>query len=417
MKKIVLSLLFLFLFHPAFSQQTTVPYRVGNKFGVADVNGKMLIPAQYDIVEPELYNGNRYLKAYTINESSILSTLIYNNKIILKDKTYSNYYINNGLILADEYKVLRKSDYHSDKNFTETVHLYDLKGNRLLPGDYKSISIIDDIDEEEEKKLDVVLIYTYDLNAYESLYLYDKKLKKITKTFIENAKPIEANFNWQDNYRDRTITNMYIDKNGVGRKMILEMKNNTIAIQSETKIDFRAEKQKSEDRYSGFNDAMVEAPRMVPPAPVNSEDEKIITSVRKAERKRGFYYLPKKIEELKVSNHNLRKDETYIVSKNGKQGLFTVYNNTFTIPIAYDEIIFADFDSRSGGHILKNNNKYGVYLYGHPNSKTIEPVFDYIPLLVDEDYFGEKVPLFKLYDENGKLLCYANEKGKLFYKP
>lgn len=416
MKKIILSLIFSLLSTIVYSQQNSVPYRVGNKFGVANLDGKMLIPAQYDIVEPQRYNGTHYYTAYTINGSSILSTLIYNNKIILKDKIYNSYYINSGLISAYEYKVLRKSEYHSEKNFSETEHLYDLKGNRVLPGDYKSISIIDDMD--EEKKLDVVLIYAYDLNAYESLYLYDKKLKKITKTFIENAKPIEAEFNWQNDYRDRTITNIYVDKNGKGKKMILEIKNNTIVVQSETDINFRAEKQKSEERY--FNDMpiTVESPyeRSIPPAPVNSDDEKIITTVRKAERKRGFYYLPKQIEELKIINEPLKKDQSYIVSKNGKQGLFTVYNNKFTVPVAYDEIIFADFESQSGGYILKNNNKYGAFIYGYPESKTIEPVFDYIPLMVDEDYFGKKLPLFKLYDENGKLLCYADEKGKLFYR-
>lgn len=414
MKKILI-LVFSLLFSISYSQQTGIPYRVGTKFGVATVDGKMIIPAEYDIIEPEKYDGVRYLTAYTISGNTVLSTLIYNNKIILKNQTYGAYYIISGLIQAQEYKVLRKSDYHSDKNYSETEYLYDLKGNKIFPSGYKSISLIDDMAENE--KLNVMLIYTYDLNAKESLYLYDKKLKKITKTFIDNAQPIDANFDWQDDYRKRTITNIYVDKNGKGRKMILEIKNNTIVVQSETEINYRAEKQKIEERYS-YGDPTIEVPyeQKIPPAPINSEEEKIITTVRKVERKRGFYYLPKQIEELKITNEKLKKEDRYIVSKNGKQGLYTVYNNSYVIPIGYDEIIFADFESQSGGYILKNNNKFGVYLYGYPESKIIEPVFDYIPLLVDEDYFGKKMPLFKLYDENGKLLCYANEKGKLFYK-
>lgn len=105
------------------------------------------------------------------------------------------------------------------------------------------------------------------------------------------------------------------------------------------------------------------------------------------------------------------------MSKDNKQGLYQVYSKSFVIPIAYDEIIFANFDGRNGGHILRNGSKYGVYIYDYPKSKTIEPIFDKMPLLVNYNYFGEKKPLFKLYDDTGKLFCYANENGTLFYKP
>lgn len=416
MKRIVLLLLSFIALNPIYSQESSVPFRVGNKFGVSDLKGKMLIPAEYDIVEPEKYGDYRYLTAYTLNGGKVLSTLIYKNKIILKNQAYASYYFSNGLIKASEYTVLRRSEYHSDKNFRETVHLYDLKGNRVLPLDYKSIAIIDEM--QEDKKLDVVLLYTMDVDANNSIYLYDKKLKKITKTFIDHARSLEMNFNWDDNYTDRSITTIYLDKNGAGKKMTLGLKDKSIAILSEESINYRAVKQQQQDRY-GFGDvnAIPEGPGLPPAPAINSSEEEIITTARKIAQKRGFYYLPKQIEELKISQEKLNKNEQYIISKQGKQGLFIVYNKALIVPVAYDEIIFADFEGRNGGYILRNGDRYGAFLYDHPKHKIVAPVFEQMPLLVDYNYFGEKAPLFKLYDKEGKLFCYANEHGKLFYKP
>lgn len=394
------------------AQQVSVPYRIGTKFGVATTDGKMILAAEYDIVEPETYNEYSYYVAYKLADNGNLSTLIYKDKIILKDKNYSSYYINNALIKAIEYKVLSKSNRYNDANHSEIEHLYDLKGKKIFEGDYKSISIIDDID--EANKISTLLIYTHNNDDYESLYLFDKKLKKITKTFIENARPIMANFNYTENYQDRSITNNYIDKNGIGKQMILELKDNKIAIKSETNINFKAENNRINDREFGFSDVKVPNEPALPI--LNSTEEKKIFTVRKIERKLGFYYLPKKIEELKISNFSLKEDEQFIVSKDNKQGLYTVYSKTYSVPVMYDEIIFADFEGRNGGYVLRNGDKYGVFIYSYPIQKIVEPLFDKIPLLVNFNYFGEKKPLFKLYDNDGKLFCYANETGKLFYK-
>jgi hypothetical protein len=411
-KKKYLLIAFLMFFASAFAQQQTVPYRVGDKFGVGTTNGKMIIPADYDIVAPETYNDYQYYVAYKLLATGNLSTLIYKDKIILKDQKYNNYYINHELITAVQYKVITKPIRYENDEFKETVHLYDLKGKRLFAGDFKSIAVRNDID--NAKKISTVLIYTHDLNDFESLYLYDTKAKKITKTFIENAKPIDAIFNYNDNYRDRSITNLYLDKNGVGKKMILELKDNSIIVKSDEIVNYRAEIKRNEARSGGFYDVAIpdEKPKII----LNSEEEKKVLTVRKIEQKRGFYYLQKQIEELKITTLKLKESEQFIVSKDNKQGLFTVYNQTFTIPIAYDEIIFADFESRSGGYILRDGGKYGAFIYFNRETKTIKPIFDKIPLPVNINYFGEAKPLFKLYDDNGTLLCYADETGKLFYK-
>jgi len=413
MRKTIILLLLVVFFSASYSQQTQVPFRVGNKFGLANSDGKLTVAAEYDILEPEKYNDFSYFIGYKLSSNAVLTTLIYKNKIIFKDRNYSKYYINNGLIKAIEYKLMGEPSYFNKNDHTETEHLYDLNGKRIFNGDFRSISIVDDISEDE--KIDEVIIYTNNVEGKESMYLYNKKLKKITTTYIENAQEINVNFNYSDNYRDRSITNIYSDKNGVGRKMVIELKGKIIVLKSDEKINFATEKQVMD---SGFYDTPIAIREdATPNITLNSEDEKRILSVRKIDEKRGFYYLPKKIEEIKIYTENLKESEQFIVSKNKKQGLYQVYSSSFVVPSNYDEIIFADFDGRNGGHVLRNGSKYGVFIYDYPNNKTIEPIFDKMPLLVDYNYFGDKKPLFKLYDENGKLFCYANELGTLYYKP
>ena len=194
---------------------------------------------------------------------------------------------------------------------------------------------------------------------------------------------------------------------------MLKLEKETIVIAYEKVINLETEKKRKD--YNEY-DNMMDVP-MESKAPINSVEEKIILDARKVEKKGYFYYLPKKIEFLNIYNFKLRKDEYFIVSKNEKQGLYSAYKKEYTLPIIYDEIIFAEFDGRNGGHIVRNGDKYGVYIYDYPNNLTISPVFDKIPLLVDYNYFGKGIPLFKLYDSNGKLFCYANENGKLYFKP
>jgi hypothetical protein len=416
MKKYLLLLAFLSLASALYSQKVGIPYRVGNKFGVSDAKGKMLIPANYDIVEPRDYNGTQYLTAYTFKDGTVLSSLIYNNKIILDNKTYSDYFIINGLLLATGYKVLRNSYTHSEKNFSETDHLYDLNGKDVFTEDYKAIDMHYDLD--DTGKLQVFLIYTEDLSGNKSLHLYDKKAKKITKTFIENAKTYLAQSNYDYNYKDRRITITYRDKTGKNKKMVLKIENGTIVIESDTAAD-ATEQDPWDDMMCGGGDL---APRpgydREPQPEVNPTGEKIILSARKAELKRDFYYLPKKIEEIKFTTQSLTAKYAYIVSKNGKQGLYMVSKKEFYIPAEYDEIIYSDVDGQfTGCTIVRNGSKYGAYVYHQSDSKVIAPVFDMFPIMVGFNYLGDKKPLFKLYDEAGKLFCYADENGKLFYKP
>ncbi|KGO85968.1 hypothetical protein Q765_12945 [Flavobacterium rivuli WB 3.3-2 = DSM 21788] len=274
------------------SQEIGVPFRVGKKFGVSDFNGKMLIPAKYDKIVPNTYNGYNYMCAFILNENPILSSLIYNNKVIIDNQTYNDYYLKGGLVQATQYTVLKNYNYAVKGDHTQLVHLYDLNGKKVLKGDFKAIDICDDID--EPRKINVSLIYAYDLNDKLSLYLYDKSLNSILKTFIDAGKPVSINFNYHQNYKDRTITHVYADKNGVGKKIILKLSDNTIVAEPETIVDIPAEKKKEDERedYGSLSINMPNNSKPLPP--LNSKDEKKITTVRKIDIKRDLYYHPEK---------------------------------------------------------------------------------------------------------------------------
>ncbi|WP_339837569.1 hypothetical protein [uncultured Flavobacterium sp.] len=413
-QKYIIILFFLFTCVFLKAQEISIPFRIGDKFGVSNPNGKMIIPAVYDIVELQSYNHNKYFIAYNFVNNSVLSSLIIGDKIILKDQTYKDYYMDNDLINAVRYEYIKKSSYDDSKNFKDYHHLYDIKGREIFKEDFSYISIDDEIDKDNKSNL--LLVTTYDDDDDKpSLYFFDKKKQKITKSIFKNATQVNITRNYDRDYNDRSLTYQFFDTSGVGKEILLKLEKETIVIAYEKVINLEAEKK---IRHYNEYDNMIDVPMEIAPSPIlNSVEEKIILNARKIEKKGYFYYLPKKIEELDIHNFKLRKDEYFIVSKNDKQGLYSVYKKEYILPIEYDEIIFANFEGKNGGHVLKNGDKYGVYIYDYPNNLTISPIFDKMPLLVDYNYFGKGIPLFKLYDENGKFFCYTNEDGKLYYKP
>ena len=179
MNRIVLFFLVFAFQTTLFGQTVSVPYRVGNKFGISDQNGKILIPAQFDVVEVESYK-ETYFQGFTFQENAVLSSFIYKNKIVLSNQKYNNYYLSEDLILATKYKTGRLSSYHSEGEDyqTEYEHLYTKEGKIIISEDALSV-YVNNVD--EEKKLNQVLISTTDKNKKYSLFLYDKKLKKIGK--------------------------------------------------------------------------------------------------------------------------------------------------------------------------------------------------------------------------------------------
>lgn len=394
-------------------QTISVPFRVGDKFGISDQNGKILIVPQFDIVEIEKYD-DTYFQAYTFKENTIFSSFIYKNKIVLSNKVYNHYTLSNGLVVATKYKSGKLSSYHSgdEDYYTEYEHLYFDSGKGLFVDNYKDISVVEF---DNDLKLDEVLIYLTDVNNKESLLVFNSKTKKITQTIFKDVEFIKITHNSQYDYKNKSKTYIVKDINGKGKQIKIDLVKNAIKIISTEDFDLNPKKSNNReigDDYFRDGDLVMaepgfEAKKQISPL--------AILDIKKIDIKRDFYYLPKKIEEIKIFADKLSPDYCYILEKDGKKGMYFVYKKAMLIPQEYNEIFKTEMPGHFGGFILNKDNKYGFYISGMSESYFINPIFDKIPIISENEYFGKNQPLIKLFDENNKFFCYANKDGKLYY--
>ncbi len=134
---------------------------------------------------------------------------------------------------------------------------------------------------------------------------------------------------------------------------------------------------------------------------------------------------PVKIQEKAISYY-LKTSRNITVYKDGKMGILKP-DNQMVIPIIYDEIGLNEIKIRGlANHhfmVLKKDGNYGVMLSNfnpetqESTTEIIEPIFPDFPAFYFKDYYGKKgFHLFGLMDENGKLLNYASEIGRVYNK-
>jgi hypothetical protein len=317
------------------------------------------------------------------------------------------------LFLAVEYKTdMKKAAVRRGDEMGKKCHIYTIDGKDLFKEDFRSASTTNI---KTKEKIDEVVLETTDMSKKSSLFVYSKKLKKITKTIIDRTGYLKPIYNYDDYNMDHSLIYIYEEAPGKGRKIKIELRKGQYQIVQNEMADIRMH-QRNNDRGGGVDlgGTVPEEPPMRPPAAAATEGEMIL-NIRKVDIKRDFYWVPRSMEEIRIYNLAMKKEERYIVSKDGKKGLVNAESGKYIIPAQYDEIMDAEFSGRNGGHLLRNGNKYGMFIYDYPNNMTIAPIYDKIPLLVDTNYFKEKSPLMKLYDDKGKLFCYANQFGKLYY--
>uniref|UniRef100_UPI0040493A0C hypothetical protein n=1 Tax=Flavobacterium sp. TaxID=239 RepID=UPI0040493A0C len=407
-------LLFLVSFQ-VLAQEIYVPFRVGNQFGLANRAGEIVLKPQFDILEPQVQNGESVFQGYRFEGSKILSSFILKNKIILKDQVFDDYYLDGNLILATNYLVSENAkNYSINAEIPQDCQVFTFDGKPIFSELKNDIQVNHEIHQGQETKQNkLVLLFVQSKSKTYALHLFDKKKSKITKTFFENVTLIDVNYIYNYDIEDRSIS--YIIKNNQNENRLLKVtaKDGLISLTSNEIVEIKP-KQKSDNDYLYDNVAVPPMPREAASIP---SGQKAINSVRKVAIKRGYYFLPKKTETIYFTNKRLDSDEGYVLAENEKVGYYSVSSNKLMVPVLYDEILHAEFQGRNGGYILRNGTQYGLYIYDYPNNKTIEPIFAKVPLLMGYDYFGPKDPLIALYDENNQFFCYANQDGTLYYKP
>ncbi len=115
-----------------------------------------------------------------------------------------------------------------------------------------------------------------------------------------------------------------------------------------------------------------------------------------------------------------------VVYKNGKAGMLKL-NNEIVLPVMYDEIGVNNLNTRGLAiHqfiVLKENGNYGVVMSnfdsetGQTLQEIIDPIFPDFPAYYFKDYGGKKgFYLFGLMDDDGEIVSYASEIGRVFEK-
>lgn len=412
MKKAI-QILFLFSFITIFSQHNSVPFREGNLFGISDAKGKIILKPQFDIIEVSSYD-ILYFTGFNLNGNTITSSLIYKNKIILSNKDYNSYNCENELFEATKYIVNPRVSNFSDDKVKNIVHLYDKTGKAIIAEDCNYIGILENSD--DVKISNEVLIYYQTKNQKSSLFLYNKKLNKITNYYFKDSYFLEIDSNSSNDYRDKSITFTYVDQNNKGKKLTVLQESK--GVKKIEEIDFEIKKNNEYGRdYFGSEVAIPEGDYHEK-KPVITSNDSIIDVMGKVEIAREFYYNPKKVEKIKVVPEKLSLEWSHIIKKNDKVGLRLTKDNKLIIPIAYDEILSTELGGLNSCYLVKQNNKYGAQIYAYNEKERFEiaPVFNGKFLIADLDYFGSKNPLLKIYDENGLFYCYAKKDGTLFVK-
>lgn len=406
------SILFIFIIFYAIvcqSQEIFVPYRIGDKFGISNEKGKIILKPSFDILEPG-YGDVPYFIGYNFKDEKVSSSFIYNNKILIADKPYRSYHIQGNLIVAISYTIIGNPKY--SREYKSNYDLYDLKGKKILDGAYENIFIIDKLDHDVTS--DEVLIATIDKNERNSLFIYNIKRNKFIKTLFENSQHFDVKYNSEVDLSDKSITITHKNVDGQFEQINIVPEKKALKVTDLGIVPIKKENSQASNVFGslGYGEDMV--PRMQERMETKFVPEKatdsIISELTKVGIKRSYYFSDNKIEEMSTTSIHLKLANRFLIKRNGLVGMFD-YDHKTILPIQYDEILGADFN----GYILKKDGKYGLFIYRHPESKIIEPIFDMFPLLYETNVLNKGFLLIKLYDSDGKFFCYVNESGMLYY--
>jgi hypothetical protein len=385
--------------------QIPIPFRVGDKFGVINSTGNFLIKPQFDWITIADFN-QKVLIGYNSKNSIVLSSLIYQNKILLFNQYYKDYYLRNGLFTAVQFRITDEKNPEFSKRFIEREDLFTTDGKKLIEGNFNEIAILNGID--EEGLLDQTLVATTDTAKRESLFIYDRKLKKISERYVTNSNYLKVTNNSEYNYKNKSYTIVFKDTQGIGHQLQIVNNGKSLKLASNKVVAIAPERPRQYD--DGPSIEMPDHSKSFK-SDSNGVKDNMAQVINTYAIKSRYYYFPKQIEQLQNSISLL--NGAVLVIRNEKKGLKDSNTGAMIIPPVYDDILKGEFEG-SGGYILRSGKTYKAVYYDI-KPIIIPTIFDKVPFVI-VDYFGKGHPLIKLYDENGRFFCYADAVGKLYYK-
>lgn len=193
----LLVLIFLFFLKTSFAQEIRIPFRIGDKFGLSDQSGKLIVPAKFDAINPIGYNffETKNIKIDSVKNrqgEKILGKVISKGVIhrdieIIKNKLHLEF----RMVFSGEFIVGSTRS----RNLKSTM-LYNLKGEKLLPTSGGNIFFNDydhvgDLGKSNENLILISIIKV----GKTSIGVYDRKKEKITKWLLEGVSDLKRHKN------------------------------------------------------------------------------------------------------------------------------------------------------------------------------------------------------------------------------
>lgn len=194
-KTILFFFIFSFTIFSHAQEMVLIPYRVGNKWGLSDVKGKIKVKAQYDRVEPigagyfkytfhqivsdtiRHYGGHTEIKEKTLKTTGILK----GSKVLIAPTSHRHFtYAPDGILIGSEESYISKNS-----NF------YTLNGEKLLPENVEKFRFIGN-DHGPSPFLSIFMEH-YD-DTY-SLMVFDTQLQKWDTTLFNRVRDLNFDRN------------------------------------------------------------------------------------------------------------------------------------------------------------------------------------------------------------------------------
>lgn len=402
MKKLLLNIFLIILFPCLTTAQAYIPYRVGNLFGISDEQGKMILPAKFDKI---VIGYDKDFTGISKVENQIKTSYILNNKVLISNSDYTYFEKKQDFIIA--IKVNDPDSYERSNGNPDylTQKLFNLEGQELLGRSYQNIIVVED--QKTSFLTGSSLLLLYDRKERYSLVLFDKKQKKITKTYFQNSYDVDTDYD----LFPKSFSIDFNDQAGTKKKLILEFENGKI----------KSEKTEAAIKNRG-NNITGSSYGMPPPPPgiPRKEPKPSIPAgaLENLETATSYDYIitPADPEILRFIKRAADFKYAYLKKENSKIGYFLADKNTYLIPPKYDGIYLTEGHGVFySGFVLKNNNQYQILVTSDGKQEFITAPFDLFPLYDGRDYGRKGFQLIKLFDKDNKFFCYANSEGKLYY--
>ncbi len=360
-----------------------IPYRDGDLFGLADLNGKQKLKADYDFIQP-IGNGYfkysnsfkvpdtiRYYDGRTeIKEKKITSTgLLQGTKVIIENSNHNHFtYSDQGIIIGSQESYVSKNS-----NF------YTLKGKKLLPENVMKFRFLGR--ERSSPEADnYITIFAEHFDKSVSVLLFDKVNQKMMIPLLDHVTDFEID---RENSTEDYFVCSYTDKEySFHREAILfdeELKRFIIKPASIINKSYRDDYEVEEGmNYGSSGDYVIEAPEIMGEIKEVPNHKEIFSSQREKPKPIIYFYKLEngfaaygsdtlKLNEGETVNfadrYSKSQKHPLIVSKEGKLGL--IFSEILRTDLKYDSLRYI----KNQFGIFSANHTY-IYLAGSKGEKT-----------------------------------------------